>query len=127
MEVIKWLDREDLLCTDPKEPSIGGLGGWVRGQNWDEYLKNIPEDRRYYYKALRRSIVEKKLRCGGDDHQNHFIPLFKDGTTGEFSFRAWGDLMAAIWNTEEKTNKYSYIDFYMGCIIEEQANEEITE
>ena len=45
-------------------------------------------------------------------------PVFDDGTVGSFSFRAWGDLMAAIWNTEENTNKYSYMDFYMGCLVD---------
>ncbi len=38
--------------------------------------------------------------------------MFNDGTAGMFSFRAWGDLMAAIW-AEHENRDYGYMDFYM--------------
>ena len=58
------------------------------------------------------------LKQGGDWHQNDpkGVPVFNDGTVAMFSFRAWGDLMAALWAEHEDCD-YSYMDFYMDCCI----------
>jgi hypothetical protein len=48
-------------------------------------------------------------------------PVFDDGTVGGFSFRAWGDLLAAVWNTAEGTTKYSYMSFYMSLTTDSLA------
>ena len=40
------------------------------------------------------------------------MPLFSDGKVATFSFRGWGDLMAAIWS-EAEDKDYGYMDFYM--------------
>lgn len=115
MEVIKWLSSEE---AEDKEEACGGMGGWVDGDNWEEYVKHLPHEELVYYEALRAKILTDGLKCGGDDHQTDYIPLFSDGKIAGFSFRAWGDLLAAIYNTEENTEKYGYMDFYMSCLIE---------
>ena len=48
------------------------------------------------------------------EHQNddHGVPKSDDDTVGLFSFRSWGDLMAAIWS-EEEDKDYDYLNFYM--------------
>ena len=110
MKVVNWISLEQAKGHDE---SIGGLGGWVDGETWRVYLDCIKDEHKEYYEALREAIVARKLRYTGYEHQNATdgVPLFSDNTIGSFSFRAWGDLMAAIYNTEEDAN-YSYIDFY---------------
>lgn len=62
---------------------------------------------------LREQIIKLQIRSGGDWHQAEGTPLFEDGTIGSFSYRAWGDLLAATWSEEDQVG-YSYMDFYMG-------------
>lgn len=126
MKIIEWISYEEMERRELKS-SIGGMGGWVHGQQWPEYLAGVlPDDKVHLgiegprYEALRAAIVEGNIRCGGDEHQSHMVPVFDDNTVGSFSYRAWGDLMAAIWNTQENTNKYSYMDFYMSCLVGKQ-------
>ena len=114
MKLNKWISYKE---ADQHEPSIGGWGGWFnaeeRGMRWKDFIEEIDEDEREYYEAIRSSAIEKKLRFTGYDHQwnEHGIPLFDDGTVGRFTFRAWGDSMAAIWS-EEEDKDYTYMDFY---------------
>lgn len=115
MKVIKWLTSEE--AEDIPE-SIGGLGGWFNfcesGQRWKDYIGNMPEEQRVYAEALKEEIIINNFRFGGDQHQIDKVPLFEDGTCGSFSFRAWGDLMAAIWS-EVEDKDYNYMDFYCCC------------
>lgn len=116
MKVIDWVSRED---TQNLESSVGGLGGffnWERkGMRWKDYLGQHDSKEHPHLEALRESIVEKDIRFGGDWHQNadQGVPLFEDNTVGSFSFRAWGDLLAAVWS-EHEDQDYDYMDFYMG-------------
>jgi hypothetical protein len=49
----------------------------------------------------------------GQEHQyNSGVPVFSDGKVATYTYRGWGDLMAAIWATEEDKD-YHYMDFYM--------------
>lgn len=99
--VIRWIAYDD---SGAYPESIGGMGGWVKGSGWDEYIDAIKEEYRPYYEALRKSIIELDIRRGGFWHQQsgEGVPQFNDQTIGSFSMRAWGDLMASIWNTEDK-------------------------
>jgi hypothetical protein len=95
-------------------PIIGSLGGWVKGEQWSEFIaKAVPENQRPHHEALFVAIKEQKLRFGGDIHQNEMMPVFSDGSVGCWSYRAWGDMLAAAWNTIENTDKYHYMNFYM--------------
>lgn len=110
MKVRKWISREEIK---DQEISIGGLGGWFKkGMRWEDYQDSLHKEVVPYAKAVRKSVVENEFRFGGDTHQESMTPLFEDGTIGEFSFRAWGDLMAAIWSTEDGRD-YEYMSFYM--------------
>ena len=93
--------------------SCGGMGGWVSSSiGWAEYLEAMPAQQHAHLEALRRWVLAEGIRRGGDWHQAGGVPVFSDGTVGAFSMRGWGDLLAAIWNTEEAPS-YSYMDFYM--------------
>jgi len=79
-----------------------------------DYLDDYKPDVHPMLEVLRRSIIEHKIRCTGEEHQNgsHAIPLWSNGRVDTYSHRAWGDLMAAVWSTEDGKN-YSYMDFYL--------------
>lgn len=123
MKVIRWISRRE---SEKYKKSIGGLGGWFnagyihedqkdqKGQRWKDFIEIWKEEVRPYFEAIRESVLEKRIKMTGEEHQYGLdgIPLFEDNTVGCFSFRAWGDLMAAIWS--EKENKdYTYMDFYV--------------
>ena len=123
MRVIDWISSD---VAEELTESFGGMGGWFgsgRNENgahiwnaphrWVDYLEKWKSEVHPYAEALRRSIVEHRIWESGDWHQNADVgvPLFEDGTVAQFSFRAWGDLLAAVW-TEQLGRQYCYMDFY---------------
>lgn len=126
MKVVRWICYAD---TAGMTSSIGGLGGWVDpGVTWPAFLEALEPERRPYYEALRAEIVARKLWHSGDWHQDDHadgVPVFEDETIATLSFRAWGDLMAAIWNTEIPEAPYSYMSFYVdSCMADSPWEEE---
>jgi hypothetical protein len=112
MRVVEWVEDSEI---NDAEVSVGSLGGWFKdGMRWPDFIKRIKEEYRPYYEAIRVSVIENGYRHTGEYHQygGEGVPVFEDGTIGSFSWRAWGDLMAAIWSTEEDKD-YCYMDFYM--------------
>lgn len=113
IEVKEWITypKED----EYPENEAGGLGGWVNGEKFEEYITQYDTVAHPYLEAIRKDVIAKGLRLTGEQHQHqpNGVPLFTDGTVSTFSYRGWGDLMAAIWNSEENTDKYRYMDFYM--------------
>jgi hypothetical protein len=114
VKVTRWISYEE---ADDLEMSIGGLGGWFgfHGENtWDDYFESCSEEVRPYAIALRDDIIARGIKGGGDWHQgdDEGVPLFNDRTVGSFSYRAWGDLLAATWTFAED-RQYNYMDFYM--------------
>lgn len=122
-KVVDWISYDE---TNGKEVAIGGLGGFFNagvihpnqkeavGMRWKDYIETFTDKGKPYAEAIRESVLERGSLMTGDQHQHsaNGVPLFDDGKIGEFSYRAWGDIMAAIWS--EKENKdYSYMDFYM--------------
>jgi len=121
MKVVDWISYE---AAAGRPRPIGGWGGFFEpGMRWKDFRqafrkKEWKKEGRYY-KALRREILAKQIRAGGAWHQHgpDGVPLFEDGSVALFSFRSWGDLMAAIWSSEEERD-YSYMDFYMDAPCE---------
>ena len=119
IKVIKWISYEDAEILSKigmlKENNIGGLGGWFQdGHRWKDYIRRFKREAHPYQEALRREIIEKNIKYTGEEHQelSQGVPVFSDFTMATYSYRGWGDLMAAIWSTEENKD-YSYVDFYM--------------
>jgi len=116
-KVIGWVHYGSV----PRE-GIGRIGGWggfiESGDRWKDYIAAGPEEHVPFYESLRREILRKGLKRAGDWHQSDpkGVPVFDHGTVGMFTFRAWGDLMAAVW-AEHEDRDYSYMDFYMECCI----------
>lgn len=121
MKVIDWISN-DAAEGKPDAP-IGGMGGWFGkggedgwsgNHRWADYLAKWKEPSHPYAEALRDAIVERRIWECGDWHQSESctgVPLFEDGTVATFSFRAWGDLLAAVWS-EQLGRSYCYMDFY---------------
>lgn len=97
------------------ESAFGGMGGFFApGMRWPDYLDRWNDEAKPTLENLRKAIIENKIRCNGYQHQHdqyESCPVFSDGTCATYTFRAWGDLMAAVWSSEEDKD-YSYMDFY---------------
>lgn len=102
--------------ADAGRVSIDNMGGFFEPpMRWQDYLDQFDPANRPYFEAFRDFVLENRIKECGDWHQNsdNGTPLFSDGTVGLFSFRGWGDIMAAVWSTAENKD-YHYMDFYYG-------------
>jgi hypothetical protein len=112
IKVVKWIAYNDV--TKDMKKSIGGMGGWFKeGLRWKDYIENLKPEVVPYAEAIREAFKDKKP-FGGDHHQDapDGVPVFSDGTYGSFSYRAWGDIMAAI-QTSKDNKDHHYMDYYM--------------
>lgn len=108
VEVIDWIDYKKFRF----ENSVRTSGGFFAlGMRWDDYINQIPVYRMKYAIAMRERILEDRIKADGLDHQRAMIPVFSNGRHGLYTFRAWGDLLAATWS-EEEDKDYCYMDFY---------------
>ena len=123
--VVKWISNKD---ASAREEAVGGFGGWfgydedngnsqklVKAHHrWKDYIAIWAPEAQPYLEAIRVSVLAKGLRLAGEQHQytEEGVPLFNDGKVAAFSFRGWGDLMAAIWSEAEDKDD-GYMDFYM--------------
>lgn len=90
-------------------------GGVINsGDRWINYIEKFEEWQKPYIEAIRKDIINHKIRITGKQHQENVdgVPKFNNGKYGLFTWRAWGDLMAAAWAEYENAN-YSYMDFYI--------------
>lgn len=112
---VAWTAWPDDVDDDAQLFWMGGDPRTLDGQRveWDEYRAAFVESVHPYLDAVRASIIEKEIRGDGSWHQEdpEGTPVFSDGKVLGLSMRAWGDLMAAIWTTEDD-KQYSYMDFY---------------
>jgi hypothetical protein len=110
--VVDWIPYD---AAEAKPDHCGGLGGWFsKGHRWPDYLDKFSQETQPFLEAIRSSVLARELKLTGEDHQNgeNGVPLFSDGSVGCFSYRAWGDLMAAIWSTALDKDM-DYMQFYM--------------
>ena len=100
---------------------LGWMGGWFglhQANDWLDYLANFNPDVHPYLEAAAAYLVEHGIRRGGDWHQREGELRYSDGTVLALSFRAWGDLAAAVW-TRHDGKQYHYMDFYMDATLPE--------
>jgi hypothetical protein len=117
--VVGWLAYASVEVRDCVD--VGSWGGWVsKGDTWNDYITSIVEKWVPHYEALRAEIQRIGLRRGADWHQSapDGVPVFDDGALATFSFRGWGDLMAATW-ADTDGRRYGYMDFYMDSCVED--------
>jgi len=106
-ESIRVVDMEDLKIVN-----------WVSYDKADRY----PEAPYNHELVLLDTLKREGYIICGDTHQRQCCPVFSDGTTLRYLFRAWGGLMAYARNQVENQQKYDYMDFYMAGFI---TNDEV--
>ncbi len=87
MKIEKWITYAE---ADGKEQNnLGGMGGWFQdGHRWKDYLASYKEEAHPMLETLRKSIIENKIQCTGDEHQNgaKAVPLWDNGKVNTYSF-----------------------------------------
>ena len=106
MEIVDNIGPDGADMSIDQIPIIGGF--FDRGMRWPHYRERWYAGR---IDDVRTFIVENKIRVCGDYMEERHI-LLDSGERWFFSMRAWGDLMAAVWSTEEDKD-FHYIDFYV--------------
>lgn len=110
IEVVDYIRYEDGEGMEENLSTFGGM--FENGMRWEDYQATWKDSAYPHLFALRKSIIELEIRHGGDWHQREGCPVYSDGSVTRMSMRAWGDLLAAIWSTEDNKD-YNYMDFYM--------------
>lgn len=113
LHVARWAGWQE---TSKLPRSIDESGGWFDlGNRWQDYYKRVFDSNNEHIQALRKSVLDKQIRRSGEWHErsSEGTPIFSDGTTADFTWRAWGDFMAAVWSTADNKD-YHYMDFYCG-------------
>lgn len=114
VKIIKWITKQE--AEGKEENGLGGMGGWFgKEKRWPDYLEKFKKEARPMLEELRKSIIENNIRCTGEEKQENgwnVVPLWSNGKVDTYSWRAWGDLMAAVWSSKDNKD-YCYTDFYM--------------
>jgi len=111
-KIVKFTTYEK---AEGKPEYLGGLGGFFNdGMRWGDYLERFVGSVHEDLEQLRAGIIANEIKCTGQAHQDvdEAVALWDDGSVSTYSYRGWGDLMAAIWSTEEDKD-YNYMAFYM--------------
>jgi hypothetical protein len=124
MKVVKLIEYSDEAFEGLEENTLARMGGWFNSHmihkkeeshsnhTWQDYLDSLQDDKtREYAIALKKYILENNIHECAPWHQSVGVPLFEDNTYATFSYRGWGDLMAAIYTTDEKP--LDYMSYYM--------------
>ena len=120
--IVEWIsfDQSDARRA-AGAPDLGGWGGTMTERmRWPDYTADVDPGWRAHFEVLRQAILARGLRRGGDWHQRapDSVPVFDDGALATVSYRAWGDLMAAVWSEHDRRG-YGYMDFYMDSCVED--------
>ncbi len=113
LTIVEWITYSE--SRGKEENGLGGMGGWFEnGMRWKDYKNSYKKIAHSMLETLRKSIIENGIKCSGEAHQGYSsaVPLWSNGKVDTYSFRAWGDLMAAVWSTEDNQD-YNYMSFYM--------------
>jgi len=82
--------------------------------DWPAYVRQYPAEWHPHLEAVRQSIIKQGIWAGGDWHQEspHGMPVVSSGHYWSSTWRDWGELLAAVWNTE-LSEKFTSMDFYI--------------
>jgi hypothetical protein len=100
--------------TDLPGYNLSDLGGPDDiDKNWPAYVVQYATEWHPHLEAIRQSIIEDEVWAGGEWHQYspNSLPVLSDGHLMSCTFRAWGSLLTAVWNSELERD-FRYIDFY---------------
>lgn len=112
-EIIKFIRRDEV--GEREDNGLGGLGGWFGEEHsWQDYEEQYNEVGRPLIIELRDKLISHGISCTGQQMQEYAkcIPVWEDGTVTLYSWRGWGDLMAAVANFQDG-QPHCYMEFYM--------------
>ena len=68
---------------------MSAVGAMNERDSWSDYFANTDPRFVPHHDALRRALIKRARRRGGDWHQRApaGVPVFDDGAVGTFSFR----------------------------------------
>lgn len=113
LTVVDWVAYDSTNSSlEAPLPVLGGWFGVKRRNTWADYEKDLLAEAVPYALAMKEAVVAAGIREGGDWHQDEGVPVFSDRRVLRMSYRAWGDLLAAIWSDADGL-PYSYMNFYM--------------
>lgn len=126
MKIVEWISYDEAMERGLTE-AVGGSGGDPVARRLDEYLEATwPASKHPYILAIAEAM-DGLGPIGGFAHQASMVPVFEDDTCGTFSLRAWGDLVAAWWNTKHDDHlsycAFSWADGFDGVWFDEDAIE----
>jgi|SRR5690554_2559666 len=109
MEYLKIKEKNlELTVTSEAHDNTSVIyGGYEGGYTWDEYLDTFKSKFKPHFELIRKAI--EKLDWVGKtagEMANDVEFVFSDGVIIAFTWRAWGDLMAAIVDKGENYMKY---------------------
>jgi hypothetical protein len=110
---VTWQSYDSI--TDLPGYNLSDFGGSKNiDANWLAYVAQYSAEWHPHLEAIRQSIIETQVWAGGDWHQYSAkgIPVVSGGYFMSCSWRGWGGLLAAIWNSE-LGEQFTYLDFYM--------------
>ena len=88
-------------------------------ETWWSYISLYTPEEAPYIEALREEVLRLGVMESGYWHQNsdEGVPVAEDGTVVCGGMRAWGSLLAAVWNSALACGelRYSYVDFAFGA------------
>jgi hypothetical protein len=90
------------------------LGGINQKLMWSEYVASFEDEVvQKQLELVKAYIIDHELEgmCGMEYQNSPHDAAIGEIFPSNFSFRAWGDLMAALMNTMEGARKYTYVDF----------------
>lgn len=102
--------------------NLGNMGnGNETATNWPAYVADYAPEWHPHLEAIRHAIIANRVWVGGDWHQDsaHGVPVLSDGHFMACSWRGWGELLAAVWNSE-LGKVFTYIDFYIAGRLPER-------
>lgn len=82
---------------------------------WDEYVDDMNYSGKEDELAMIKKILDNNPKYHGltgerlQEQYDHYL----EGEEMDFTWRSWGQLMAAYMNTKEGKRKYNYMSFYM--------------
>ena len=105
--------KAEIRYDNPKKTINAGyyviMGGMSSNPTWEEYIREISDEFKPHFEAIRKAIEYADLegKCA-DEIANNVHFRCEDGIEFGFSWRAWGDLMQAIVGKQE-----GYMEYYM--------------
>lgn len=111
MKIVDWITWE---AANGRTESLDGMGGVMEPLTRADFLADCTPESHPYVEAIWAALDERGP-ISGDDHQNGNVPVYEDGTVARMSMRAWGDLVAAWWNTKHPDALCDYCAFAWGA------------